>query len=192
MTITNQFAPVDEEVEVMDAEALATLNALTFMSGIAQADQEWVRDMGLSVEHLTNLHDAGFISSDFNEWYPFLRSHFWGVRRNELDFFLRFIDRPERTLFIRDWGSHDWNGHAPENLLSIAQTTSGMETYIIHQRMYFFMDIPVPLAARTAVFNSWMQFCDSDFDSNPCALHQLGPNPTWKSFELSPPVFTRL
>lgn len=153
------------------AELAATFDSLAFMAGLDNADPDWVRDMGITAEHLRAIKAEGLITTEFESWYPYLQDHLWGVRRNHLDFVIRYIPKVVRLDYVAANGHHSFVGHTPELIVDVASRLLGMQVIPSNGLSIYIADRPVVPIARPFQVDVLLEQAEDDFYESPCSIH---------------------
>lgn len=169
MITQNPTSPIENE-DVDDF--FATLDALVFMAGLENADPAWVKETGITVDHLLAIKAEGLITNEFDVWYPYLQDHLWGVRRNVLDFLIRYAPKEVRLTMVTSNGEHTFAGHLPDLIFNISKQVIGMKVISSGGLGIYIADLPVTPAARNFQVDVWLRDAKEYFDANPCSLHK--------------------
>lgn len=168
---TNMTTPTIQNADQEAAELAATFDSLAFMSGLDNADSSWVRDTGISVQHLLALKARGIISSEFEMWYPYLQEHLWGVRFNPLELVIRNAPREVRLELVKVNGTHTLGGHLPEILVHLASHEIGMKMIPSNGREIYVSEIAVPFAMQSYLMDHLLPRAEELFGLGPCNIH---------------------
>lgn len=152
------------ESDQLSEEDRLTLEGFQLYAGLEVANPDWVAEMGLSNEHLISMKHAGLISLRHEEWIPYLTDHLWGVRRNDLDFLIRYAPQEVRLEMVRENRQHSLAGHLPEVIVSKARISVGLRAIYIAEKAV------IPSDRDTKVFE-WLEESMATYSDDVCRSH---------------------